>query len=137
MAAIPVRDTLKRSVGQPLLVESTVDRAGLWAAQTPQVFRSSVLSKSYQLIGDRASEYTDDAGIVEAAGFPVAIFPGSVGNLKVTLHDDLPVATALLRARDSGRVSRARSAKSRSCGLVPDTTFIALTRDAHSFWVGL
>ena len=108
VAAIPVRDTLKRSVGQPLLVESTVDRAGLWAAQTPQVFRSSVLSKSYQLIGDRASEYTDDAGIVEAAGFPVAIFPGSVGNLKVTLRDDLPVATALLRARDSGRESRAR-----------------------------
>ncbi len=102
VAAIPVRDTLKRSRGEQALVESTVDRTDLWAAQTPQVFRSSVLSEAYQLIGDRASEYTDDAGVVEAAGLPVAIFPGSVGNLKVTHPDDLPVATALLRARGSG-----------------------------------
>lgn len=108
VAAIPVRDTIKRSLGEPALIEGTVDRTGLWAAQTPQVFRASVLSEAYQRVGDRASAYTDDAGIVEASGFPVAIFPGSVGNLKVTLQDDLPVATALLRARGTGRVSRAR-----------------------------
>lgn len=107
VAAIPVRDTIKRSLGQPALIEGTVDRTGLWAAQTPQVFRASVLAEAYQRVGDQASAYTDDAGIVEAAGLPVAIFPGSVGNLKVTLQDDLPVATALLRARGPGRVSRA------------------------------
>ena len=114
IAAISVRDTLKRSLGEPALVEGTVDRTGLWAAQTPQVFRASVLSEAYKRVGDRASAYTDDAGIVEAAGFPVAIFPGSVGNLKITLEDDLPVATALLRARGPGRVSRARERASPS-----------------------
>ena len=91
IAAIPVRDTLKRVGPDAEMIVGTVDRSQLWAAQTPQVFRTDVLRAAYEAVGDRASSYTDDAGIVQAAGFPVAVFGGTQSMIKVTLADDLEV----------------------------------------------
>jgi 2-C-methyl-D-erythritol 4-phosphate cytidylyltransferase len=99
VAATPVRDTLKRVDPGSGLVRETVERAGLWAAQTPQVFRASLLREAFQLAGARAGSYTDDAALVAAAGYPVAVFPGAAENLKLTVPEDVAPAVALLRAR--------------------------------------
>ncbi|MCA9173049.1 MAG: 2-C-methyl-D-erythritol 4-phosphate cytidylyltransferase [Planctomycetales bacterium] len=97
--ATPIRGTVKRSAalggaeGGSNVVESTVPRAGLWEAQTPQVFRRAMLSDAYAL-ADRTM--TDDAQVVEAAGGQVTIVEGSPFNLKITTRDDLTIAGAVL-----------------------------------------
>ncbi|MBI3970345.1 MAG: 2-C-methyl-D-erythritol 4-phosphate cytidylyltransferase [Chloroflexi bacterium] len=107
VAAIPVRDTLKRGAprergaagpgGAPdVLVEATVDRHNLWMAQTPQVFRTSALRAAFDAAGAAAGTFTDDAALVEATGGTVAIFPGRAGNVKLTHAEDVPLAEALL-----------------------------------------
>jgi 2-C-methyl-D-erythritol 4-phosphate cytidylyltransferase len=101
VAAVPVRDTLKRvrRHEEGLLVGETVDRTGIWAAQTPQVFLTAVIRQAFQLAGSTAGRFTDDASLVEAMGWPVAVFEGSAENMKVTFPEDVPVAEALLRVR--------------------------------------
>lgn len=89
--AIPVADTLKR--GEDGVIERTVDRAGLWAAQTPQVFRYELLLRAHREVTD---DVTDDAAMLESLGVPVRLFPGSPLNLKVTTAEDLRLAEALL-----------------------------------------
>lgn len=93
--AVPVADTLKR-VGADDRVAATVPRAGLWQAQTPQVFRREWLVEAYE---KRAASVTDDAQAVEALGRPVAVVPGSAVNFKITTQDDLELAEAVLKAR--------------------------------------
>ena len=92
IAAAPVADTLKR-VGEGS-IERTVDRAGLWAAQTPQVFRADVLRAAHD--GDPPAA-TDDAALVEAGGGRVLVHETGAPNLKITTPADLRVAEALLR----------------------------------------
>ncbi|MCL6648775.1 MAG: 2-C-methyl-D-erythritol 4-phosphate cytidylyltransferase [Chloroflexi bacterium] len=91
IAAVPVRDTVKR-VDQNRII-ATVDRAQLWLAQTPQVFRAELLELALQ----SAHEVTDDAAAVEALGVPVRVFLGSERNVKVTTTSDLALAEVLLR----------------------------------------
>jgi 2-C-methyl-D-erythritol 4-phosphate cytidylyltransferase len=91
IAAVPVRDTVKR-VDQDRII-ATVDRAQLWLAQTPQVFRTELLELALQ----GAHEVTDDAAAVEALGVSVRVFLGSERNVKVTTTSDLALAEALLR----------------------------------------
>lgn len=91
VAAVPVADTLKR-VGPDGRVVATVDRAGVWAIQTPQAFRLEVLRAAH--VGD--PEATDDAGLVEAAGGRVVVVAGDRRNLKVTDPTDLTLLEALV-----------------------------------------
>ncbi|GIW09984.1 MAG: 2-C-methyl-D-erythritol 4-phosphate cytidylyltransferase [Dehalococcoidia bacterium] len=91
IAAVPVRDTVKR-VDENRII-ATVDRAQLWLAQTPQVFRAELLELALQ----SAHEVTDDAAAVEALGVPVRVFLGSERNVKVTTTSDLALAEVLLR----------------------------------------
>ncbi len=93
IAAAPVADTLKQ-VGEGDLIEGTRDREGLWAAQTPQVFRADVLRAVHD--GD-TSAATDDAALVEAGGGRVLVHETGASNLKVTTPADLRLAEALLR----------------------------------------
>ncbi|HEY7118733.1 MAG TPA: 2-C-methyl-D-erythritol 4-phosphate cytidylyltransferase, partial [Tepidisphaeraceae bacterium] len=104
VAAVPVRDTLKRvhEQAEGRLVRETVSRDRLWAAQTPQLFQQPVLRQAFQAAGRRAAQFTDDASLVEAMGWPVAVFEGASDNLKVTYPEDLPLVEALLRARLDG-----------------------------------
>jgi 2-C-methyl-D-erythritol 4-phosphate cytidylyltransferase/2-C-methyl-D-erythritol 2,4-cyclodiphosphate synthase len=103
IAAIPVADTLKRVEGET--ISGTVDRSGLWAAQTPQAFRLETLRRA--LAASAGDEVTDEARICEAAGIPVSIVPASLANLKVTQPEDIAVADALLRARESAPATSA------------------------------
>jgi 2-C-methyl-D-erythritol 4-phosphate cytidylyltransferase/2-C-methyl-D-erythritol 2,4-cyclodiphosphate synthase len=91
IAAVPVTDTLKRIRDD--LIATTVDRAGLWAAQTPQVFRRSVLLAAMAAPHDPA--VTDEARLFEARGMPVAVVPGSPSNLKLTHPGDLVLAEGI------------------------------------------
>ncbi|MGH2617901.1 MAG: 2-C-methyl-D-erythritol 2,4-cyclodiphosphate synthase, partial [Thermomicrobiales bacterium] len=95
IAAIPVADTLKRVAASA--ITGTLDRAGLWAAQTPQAFRLETLRHAMAMCADET--VTDEARLCEAAGVPVHIVPASLANLKVTHPEDIAVADALLRAR--------------------------------------
>ena len=99
MAAVPVKDTIKEA-GPDGMVLRTVDRQGLWAAQTPQVFRTDLLVEAHRRITD---DVTDDASMVERMGGNVKLFMGSNDNLKVTAPEDLRLVEALLRARAEER----------------------------------
>lgn len=101
-AALPglaVADTLKR-VDNQMLVTQTVPRVGLWQAQTPQVFRKDWLIDAYAKRGAQKN-VTDDAQLVEAAGHPVRVLPGSPFNLKITTSDDLKIASQFLKLREA------------------------------------
>jgi 2-C-methyl-D-erythritol 4-phosphate cytidylyltransferase/2-C-methyl-D-erythritol 2,4-cyclodiphosphate synthase len=96
IAATPVSDTLKRVTIEGAIT-GTVDRAGLWAAQTPQAFRLALLRRA--IAANPGETVTDEAGLCEAAGVPVSVVPASPANLKVTHAEDISAADALLRAR--------------------------------------
>ena len=99
IAATPVADTLKRvDTG---VITGTVDRAGLWAAQTPQAFRLDVLLRA--IAANAGETVTDEARLCEAVGVPVVVVPASLANLKVTHPEDIAVAEALLRNRSAQR----------------------------------
>ncbi len=76
-----------------------VDRAEFMAVQTPQVFRKSVLDDAFgKMIAEgRKPLFTDDASIVQSAGFPVFICDGDPDNIKVTTPSDFAIAEALLK----------------------------------------
>lgn len=97
ISAVPVSDTLKR-VHSDAIVE-TVPREGLWAAQTPQVFRRDLLEKAFDFARSGQIEVTDEASLLEQLGIPVAVVQGSTANMKITVPQDLAVAAALLAAR--------------------------------------
>jgi 2-C-methyl-D-erythritol 4-phosphate cytidylyltransferase len=91
--AVEVSDTLKRE-GESGGVAGTVDRAGLWAAQTPQVFRAAALRDVYARADLNGA--TDDAMLLERAGYSVRLVPSTPANVKITTPADLPLAGALL-----------------------------------------
>jgi 2-C-methyl-D-erythritol 4-phosphate cytidylyltransferase len=91
VAAVPVTDTIKVS-GDDRIVRQTPPRQNLWAVQTPQVFRLDIITRAYQ---QATGEATDDASLVEQAGYKVKLYTGSYDNIKITTPQDLLVAEAL------------------------------------------
>jgi 2-C-methyl-D-erythritol 4-phosphate cytidylyltransferase len=101
LLAIPVADTLKRADGagdgEAPRVLRTEDRAGLWQAQTPQMFRYGILVRA--LARPAAAECTDEAQAVESLGLSPRLVRGSLANIKVTFPDDLDLAAAILASQ--------------------------------------
>lgn len=97
LIAQPAVDTLKECDGD--LVRRTPPRASLWAAQTPQFLRTPIALKSYLGARDDGFSGTDDVSLAERYGARVRCVPTGKSNLKVTIHDDLVLAAALLSAR--------------------------------------
>jgi 2-C-methyl-D-erythritol 4-phosphate cytidylyltransferase len=95
-AAVPVIDTIKFVKGSEI-VRQTLPRENLRAVQTPQVFRADVIKNTYKY---SASDVTDDAALVEKAGYKVKLYMGSYDNIKITTPDDLAVAGALWEKRE-------------------------------------
>jgi 2-C-methyl-D-erythritol 4-phosphate cytidylyltransferase len=95
-AAVPVTDTLHQ-VDQDGYAARTVDRTGLWAMQTPQVFRAEPLMKLMNKV--EGGTPTDEVSVVLAAGWNVPLVENLHPNLKVTWPQDLVVAEALLKSR--------------------------------------
>jgi len=100
VTAVPVTDTIKR-VDSAGLVVDTPERGHLWAAQTPQVFRYSLLIQAHRAVRGQGIVATDDAVLVERMGVKAKVVSGSSENLKITSEDDLPLAELILRRRMS------------------------------------
>ncbi len=103
--ASPLTGTIKR-VSDAGVIETTASRAGLYEAQTPQVFRKDVLVDAYKRLGDGAGETTDDAQVVEMSGHAVSIVKSDRTNLKVTMKSDMVLANAILKARPAKAAPR-------------------------------
>jgi 2-C-methyl-D-erythritol 4-phosphate cytidylyltransferase len=101
MLALPVADTLKQVDPATNRITATVPRDGLWQAQTPQVFRREFLLSGYAKRNELKIPITDDAQLVEAAGHPVVVVPGSPANFKITTREDIELAEAILKSRGS------------------------------------
>jgi len=91
--ACRVSDTLKRADTDCRVLE-TVERTGLWAVQTPQLYRANALREAYAQ--KDLSGATDDAVLLERIGRRVAVVPSTQANVKITTPNDLPLAAALL-----------------------------------------
>lgn len=94
--AAPVVETLKRA-GKGNLVTGSVDRQGLWAMQTPQVFRKDWLLAAYRTVLAQGEAVTDEVSAVQALGYPVRLLENPDWNLKITFPRDLVVAEGLLK----------------------------------------
>lgn len=92
LLAVPMTDTLKRADGDR--VAATLDRASLWRAQTPQLFRCGSLRAALAASADE--DVTDEASAMERAGHAPRLVPGSTSNLKITTPADLAIARAVL-----------------------------------------
>src|SRR5688572_17459735 len=97
---VPVTDSLKRARGT--LIETSVDRAGLVRAQTPQGARRELLDAAFERA--TGTTYTDEAALLESAGVTVATIPGEAMNLKVTDQADLDLVRAFVRGRVDERI---------------------------------
>ena len=88
VAAVPVKDTIKLAADERL-IEETLQRDRLWAAQTPQIFNYDMINRAYDNL---ATEVTDDATAVERLGHKIQLYMGDYKNIKVTTTEDLALA---------------------------------------------
>jgi 2-C-methyl-D-erythritol 4-phosphate cytidylyltransferase/2-C-methyl-D-erythritol 2,4-cyclodiphosphate synthase len=96
IAAEPVSDTLKLEAADGTIAR-TIDRAGLWRAQTPQAFRYDVILEAHRrAVTAGRTDFTDDAGLAEWAGLPVKLVASSSRNMKLTTAADITLAERLL-----------------------------------------
>ncbi len=96
--ACPVTATIKQ--GKDNTIIKTVDRAGLYEAQTPQVFEASLLKKAYENLKNLdQSKISDDSQLVEALGHKVSIVETDFTNIKITQQSDIAIAEAILKSR--------------------------------------
>ena len=98
VAAIPIRDTIKRADGDGI-VRETIDRRDLWQIQTPQGFWMADLQEAYDKGCQQGLQVTDDAALMEALGKCVHLVEGDPVNMKLTYPGDLDVLEAVLYAQ--------------------------------------
>ena len=99
VAALPVVDTLKEVDAAGRIVR-TVDRAGLWRAQTPQGFPRDVIVRAHRDARANHVSATDDAALCERLGIPVSVVRGSERAMKITEESDFARAEALFLLRE-------------------------------------
>jgi 2-C-methyl-D-erythritol 4-phosphate cytidylyltransferase len=104
VAAVPITDTIKWA-GPDGIVRQTVPRQNLRAVQTPQVFRFDVIKNTYKFV---PGDVTDDAALVEKAGYKVKLYMGAYDNIKITTPGDLAVAGALWQQHEQQDTRRNR-----------------------------
>lgn len=100
IAAVKVKDTIK-ATGQGHVISSTVPRNTLWLAQTPQAFEYELIKNAYKTAYHDNFYGTDDASLVERLGIEVKIVEGSYTNFKITTHEDMMIAEALMQVRNT------------------------------------
>ena len=94
VAALPLADTLKRVESTGRIIE-TVDRFGLWRAQTPQAFPREVITRAHREARGADRVATDDSALCEQIGLPVVVVRGSERALKITEENDFALTEAL------------------------------------------
>ncbi len=88
--AVPAVDTLKHV--SAARIEHTVDRANMWQAQTPQMFRYGLLCHAMQYMQEQEIAITDEASAMELCGYVAKVIEGSRSNIKITYPQDLALA---------------------------------------------
>jgi 2-C-methyl-D-erythritol 4-phosphate cytidylyltransferase len=101
LLGIPVRDTMKRA-NRDERIEGTVDRASLWHAYTPQMFRLGLLRHALREALAANDLVTDDASAIERLGHAPRLVEGHADNIKITRAEDLPLARFYLQQQ--GRI---------------------------------
>jgi len=103
IVGLPAVDTVKQveRTSHGAIVTSTIPREFVVLAQTPQGFRCGLLQQAFAEAADDGFVGTDEASVVERAGHPIAVVPGSQVNLKITQPGDLALAEFYLRQRSS------------------------------------
>ena len=109
--AEPINDTLKRAdvdpfdsgSGQVLAVRESVDRSGIYAMQTPQVFARKLLEEAYQAVARKNVSVTDEVSAVELLGRKVMLVANHDFNFKITYPRDLPMAEFVLKQRAANK----------------------------------
>jgi 2-C-methyl-D-erythritol 4-phosphate cytidylyltransferase len=96
--AEPINDTLKRADAD-LAVTGSVDRNGVYAMQTPQVFEKQLLQEAYDLVARKKISVTDEVSAVELLGRKITLVPNHDFNFKITYPRDLPLAEFVLKQR--------------------------------------
>lgn len=101
--AEPINDTLKRAASakeaDDLVISGSVDRAGVYAMQTPQVFEKKLLEEAYDLVAKKKISVTDEVSAVELLGRKITLVPNHDFNFKITYPRDLPLAEFVLIQR--------------------------------------
>lgn len=105
--AVPVKDTIKKVNGRDVV--ETLERSSLWAVQTPQAFRLSLVKTAHEKAKAQGILGTDDAALVEWLGFGVTVVESNYDNIKITTPDDLVAARAILAKRRAYHVDRGNS----------------------------
>ena len=100
--AVPVSDTVKRADTQDRILE-TVERAGLWRALTPQMFRREQLTAALEKVLNEGGDVTDESMAVERLGGRPRIVVGHPDNIKITYPNDLAQADLFLTLQAEGR----------------------------------
>jgi 2-C-methyl-D-erythritol 4-phosphate cytidylyltransferase len=104
--ASPIPDTVKRaSIDQ--MVKESVERTGLWAMQTPQVFNTSLILQAYAQLMARHEMVTDEVSAVQKLGKKIALLKNEDWNFKITFPHDLELAEHVLELRDRKKKSKA------------------------------
>ncbi len=99
LLGVPVADTMKRVEGERVL--ATVPRAGLWHAQTPQMFRRRPLQAAIEAAMQAGEEITDEASAMEHCGWRPRMVEGGRDNIKVTTPQDLALAALYLQDQEA------------------------------------
>jgi 2-C-methyl-D-erythritol 4-phosphate cytidylyltransferase len=107
--AEPINDTLKRAdlaavaasakEAGDLIITGSVNREGVYAMQTPQVFEKKLLAEAYDLVAKKKVSVTDEVSAVELLGCKIALVPNHDFNFKITYPRDLPLAEFVLKQR--------------------------------------
>jgi 2-C-methyl-D-erythritol 4-phosphate cytidylyltransferase len=99
LLAEPLVDTIKRVDPDTQIVDGTLERSELWAAQTPQFGWAADLRAAHERARMDGTAVTDDAALLERIGVEVVVIPSSGENFKVTLPADVDRADVILRRR--------------------------------------
>jgi 2-C-methyl-D-erythritol 4-phosphate cytidylyltransferase len=99
IAGLPAVDTVKQveRTAEGALIKTTIPRASVVMAQTPQGFRYDILKKAFDDAAADGFVGTDEASLIERAGLPVAVVMGSPHNLKITTPMDMELAEFYLK----------------------------------------
>lgn len=96
VAGVKVKDTIKE-IQKGNIIWSTLPRENIWLAQTPQAFQFNILKEAYRMAYEEKFYGTDDASLVERMGKEVVMVESSYDNIKITTHDDMFMADALMK----------------------------------------
>ncbi|MFM9016967.1 MAG: 2-C-methyl-D-erythritol 4-phosphate cytidylyltransferase [Verrucomicrobiota bacterium] len=92
-------DTVKIAKADSASVAASPDRALVWTAETPQVFRTADILRAYRKVNESGRKVTDDSSALETVGIEVALVENPDVNLKLTRPADFALAEAVLRSR--------------------------------------